>query len=367
MIAERLAANRVRIHKDELLAIHYLLDDIREENENISKSYLKQLDYAKMLREENKRLTLELASMHQSGVVVRRRLTRFRPMSNKIWPHVEPRNPCPICGKTDWCQYGDRAVKCMRVESPKVCPSGGWYHFYEQLPSKPLFKTILPKPTNVGQSTVDISAILTLWLGKTRGLFYADMSVDLGVSEASLITIGAVQPQGKTHKGYPYPTGSIAFPMYDSSGKMIGLRIRSPNYKWTLPGSRNGFFAPTNFMLWGRLYIPEGATDLAALYTLGLNGVSRPNSQSCIPEMVAMIKTIDCTEVVIISDNDERTKVGNKEIRPGMIGAKLLQSKLVGVVRSTIWIPPTKDLRSFLKQGGTRQMIESSVQDRVWK
>jgi hypothetical protein len=36
-------------------------------------------------------------------------------------------------------------------------------------------------------------------------------------------------------------------------------------------------------------------------------------------------------------------------------------------VRSVIWIPPTKDLREYLKQGGTRAMIESAVRDTVWQ
>ena len=39
-------------------------------------------------------------------------------------------NPCPICGKPDWCLIaGDKtAAICKRIESPKQCGEAGWLH-----------------------------------------------------------------------------------------------------------------------------------------------------------------------------------------------------------------------------------------------
>ena len=43
---------------------------------------------------------------------------------------VNRHDPCPICGKTDWCRtFEDGGVECMRVESPVSCRSGGWMHY----------------------------------------------------------------------------------------------------------------------------------------------------------------------------------------------------------------------------------------------
>ena len=48
------------------------------------------------------------------------------------WLRVSKRNPCPVCGKHDWClisQDGKAAI-CARIESDK--PAGnkgaGWIH-----------------------------------------------------------------------------------------------------------------------------------------------------------------------------------------------------------------------------------------------
>ncbi len=43
---------------------------------------------------------------------------------------VSGRDPCPICGKPDWCRvFEDGGVQCMRVESVTPCRSGGWMHW----------------------------------------------------------------------------------------------------------------------------------------------------------------------------------------------------------------------------------------------
>lgn len=51
-------------------------------------------------------------------------------MGSGAYLRVSRREPCPICGKHDWCRiFEDGGVECMRVESPVACASGGWMHW----------------------------------------------------------------------------------------------------------------------------------------------------------------------------------------------------------------------------------------------
>ncbi len=43
---------------------------------------------------------------------------------------VSRQDPCPVCGKPDWCRvFDDGGVQCMREASPIVCRGGGWLHW----------------------------------------------------------------------------------------------------------------------------------------------------------------------------------------------------------------------------------------------
>ena len=47
---------------------------------------------------------------------------------NERFHRVTRQNPCPICGKPDWCAYNSRVAICMRVQSPIATNNGGWLH-----------------------------------------------------------------------------------------------------------------------------------------------------------------------------------------------------------------------------------------------
>lgn len=54
-------------------------------------------------------------------------------MGSGAYLRVSRREPCPICGKHDWCRiFEDGGVECMRVESPVACASGGWMHWTDK-------------------------------------------------------------------------------------------------------------------------------------------------------------------------------------------------------------------------------------------
>ena len=77
-----------------------------------------------------------------------------------IWPHATKSNPCPVCGKFDWCTFGDKATLCQRIESDKPAAQGGWYHFYGMSnTARPL---VLPK-AKAAPKEIDCASMMAAW------------------------------------------------------------------------------------------------------------------------------------------------------------------------------------------------------------
>ena len=103
------------------------------------------------------------------------------------------------------------------------------------------------------------------------------------------------------------------------------------------------------------LYVCEGPTDTAAAVELGLFAVGRPNCCCGGPEIRTYARRHSVRRVVLIADND----------KPGLDGAK----KVGGELRMpfAVYVPPAKDLREFVRLGGTRALIENTVKSTVWQ
>ena len=273
-----------------------------------------------------------------------------------IWAHATKKNPCPICGKEDWCTFGEKAMLCQRVESNKPHSKGGWFHYYDQQKSN-LQVTFRPLPSRPAPAELDAESFMDSLSG--RGVV-SDLAQSLGVSNESLELLGAAY--SAQHKAW-------AFPMSDSDGKFIGVRLRnSEGQKWAVTGSRQGIFLPkSNFQVTPKVaYLPEGPTDTAALLSMGLFAIGRPTCMSGNELIAQALKRIGIYKAVIISDNDGIKQLGNKEARPGIVGAQKLKKELK--ISSVIWMPPApiKDVREFYKRGGTVQQIESEIKNKVW-
>lgn len=100
-------------------------------------------------------------------------------------------------------------------------------------------------------------------------------------------------------------------------------------------------------------FISEGPTDVCAGLTLDLNIVGRPSCQGAIKELVALVECQGFKEVIIISDNDA----------PGLAGSDRLEQHLPCPYRELVL--PCKDLREFLKLGGTKQLLESMAAKQI--
>jgi hypothetical protein len=248
-------------------------------------------------------------------------------------------------------------VLCQRVESAHAFIKGGWFHFYES--ARPEY---VPR-TNERQSPKSINAagMIREWQNKTTGAALSMLAIQLGVSSHSVITIGAAWCDERN---------AWAFPMKDSEGTTIGIRLRSQSgFKWAIPGSQGGLFIPNTFIGGNprAVFIPEGPTSTAALVSLGFNTIGRPSANSGFDLLKKAVKIFGFYEAVIVADNDDLKKMGPYEKkRVGIESAKKLKAELG--MRSCIWIPPSpcKDARDFVKAGGTAMMVEQDLRNKIW-
>lgn len=164
------------------------------------------------------------------------------------------------------------------------------------------------------------------------------MAFELGVSLSSLISIECVW--ASKHNAW-------AFPMRDRNMHTVGIRLRDKSgKKWAVKGSKEGLFYGS--ITSGRTtWICEGPTDACAGMTLDLNIIGRPSCQGAVKELVGFLENLRPKEVIIISDNDA----------PGLAGTERLQNHLTMETKEIVL--PCKDLREFVKLGGTRRLLES--------
>ena len=267
-----------------------------------------------------------------------------------VWPKVTTKQPCPICKQPDWCLLGLRVVRCMRVESSRPCPSGGWYHSYGDKVAKPYTPLAPIRQT----PKVDAEKVY-------NSLHESDHLVSIAAQKLG-VSLESLQLLGTRIAGI-----GLAFPMYNGDGKICGIRYRYPNGdKLTAAGTSNGIFVP--YWEWDTkiAFLPEGPTDTAALLSIGLFAIGRPSCQSDARLIAQTLKRMGIWQAVIVADNDELKQLGNSEARPGIVGAQKLKRELG--IKSVIWVPPSpcKDSRDFVKRGGTAQMILNDVKQKVW-
>jgi hypothetical protein len=261
---------------------------------------------------------------------------------------VSKTHPCPVCKKPDWCRvFGDGWVECMRVQSDRPAKSGGWMHGQQPSRLMPSFK---PAPVMPVVATINATKLMRDWLAATPATALAEFAASLGVSTPSLAAVGAA---------YAPPHAAWAFPMCDGYGNVVGIRLRNERGKFAVRGSRQGIFTTTDHGpqttdASKTLFVCEGPTDTAAAVELGLFAVGRPNCCCGGAEIKIYARRHDCRRVVIISDND----------KPGLDGARKVGGELK--LPFAVYVPPAKDVREFVRLGGTRVMIENTLNNTIW-
>ena len=253
---------------------------------------------------------------------------------------VSKANPCPICQHGDWCRvFADGWAECMRVPSGKPAKSGGWMHRTGEEPRR-----YVPPPLKFPAPTINATKLMKEWLAATSPAALAEFAAALGVSTASLASLGAAW--APAHAAW-------AFPMCDGHGNAVGIRLRNDQGKFAVRGSRQGLFL-ADVPAQRTLFVCEGPTDTAAALDLGLFAAGRPNCCCGGAELRIYALRHAVSRVVVVADND----------KPGLDGAR----KVGGELRLTfaIYVPPAKDLREFVRLGGTRTMIENTLNQTIW-
>jgi hypothetical protein len=268
------------------------------------------------------------------------------------WVNVCKKMPCGICGKPDWCIYNPQSGNwvCMRVESPRPTEKGWWHRGGE----KPQF---VPKP-EPEPPQIDAGRMMLDFRNGTRPGMLDLFAHSLGVSSDSLRSIGCAW--AKKHYAW-------AFPMKNGRGHTIGIRLRlRDGRKLSVKGGHEGVFLPH-----GRstiAYLVEGPTDLAAALTLGLWGIGRPSCRGGVAHTQVTINRLGIQRVIIIGDNDPQKwndKLQRWDKSPGIEGAKSLAAELQVPVASMLL--PTKDLREYVRMGGTLPLLKSLERQLVWR
>lgn len=269
---------------------------------------------------------------------------------SKLWPAASKAKPCPICGKPDWCSFGEFMMKCQRVQSNRECSRGGWLHFYPDSSYVPKPVNIPPRPPTPPQ---DFKSMLQRMRDLTSTANYEKLSDKLGVKVESLIELDAAW--SRAHSAW-------AFPMRNPQREIVGIRLR--NYdgdKWAVTGSKQGLFIPRGVPFVEPAVIVEGPTDAAAALSIGLYPIGRASCNCGADDINGYLSSLQVRRVVIVADNDDK----DNGQRPGIDGAKRLQEKLKA--KSCIWLTAEKDLRQFVNHGGTKEEVLSHVSQLIWK
>ncbi len=188
-----------------------------------------------------------------------------------------------------------------------------------------------------GHEKKDIAAIWKETEANPNASFADRWSKDLMVSAQSLEQLGAV----------PLVT-RLLWPEFNFGGAVVGIGKRGTDGKKTMePDSKRGVIVPHGLEdQQGTLFSPEGFSDTAALLTMGLRTIGRPQSQATRNTLPTLAKFAKQFDLVVVADNDKNGA--------GVEGAKQTAQKIATKIGKPIrWakIPePFKDARQYLAQ-----------------
>ncbi len=296
---------------------------------------------------------------------------------------VSKREPCPVCGHTDWCVVsndGGTAI-CFRTESDRPHDKGGWVHVLKRTlppPRRNFAPVRRPRPQLIDMERVMQGFWREFGDPKDAGDYNAlwCLSEDLWLDSDALRRLTPGRSQ--FYKAW-------AFPMRDGDGKVVGVRLReyAGGRKWSVSGSKDGLFydpemaadeAVSHGVRGREIVICEGATDCAAGYSIGLATVGRSSCNTGADHLKRLCERLHVSRVTIVTDNDRfkervtRTQGGapvRTVWRPGIEGAERLAHDLGRMYR--LVTPPKKDLREWLYAGLTAETFRTVADAQKWR
>lgn len=264
---------------------------------------------------------------------------------------VTNRMPCPICTeihtRQSWCLIDPlRGLAiCPRVASQRKIGDAGWLHATDgrDIPERTRYAVHVKKQTEL--PGVDFAKMNSRFRANMTVERLDELSASLGLSRQSLEAFGA-----------GWDGRCWSFPMW-LGGRICGIRLRAPDRKFCVTGSRLGLFMPGPGILPrdGDLFICEGESDAAAMFGKGLLAVGRPGCKLAVSECCSIAYGRDA---IIARDNDE----------PGRAGALELATELRSHKAKSVCVmsppPGYKDFRAWINDGAEQDDIRAILKAR---
>ncbi len=261
------------------------------------------------------------------------------------WMQASNAFPCPICGRKHYCTMkpDQGIVKCTTVSdgafSFKKDNAGvGFFHKHK-------FDGIVPDPPKkeIKASQDWASAMKEAVTAprrhfRTLARFFGCSPNHLREWEVGFLTNRQLEALDTRCNEY----GCWTFPMRDAQGKVIGLRLRTPNgFKYAVRGSQNGLFYKTGLTPGRPLLVVDGASDALAGFVQNLHLVGRPSSTTGNDHLLPLIQRLQPIYVTQLLDDDE----GDTRQHAYDTARDVLDSYPYG---SIIYPEKGKDLREWL-------------------
>ena len=280
------------------------------------------------------------------------------------WRRVSRTNPCPICGKPDNCNVSDdgRMALCGRVEDGSIWQNTGGQFLHrlkddEEFRNRSGATVAKPKKKRPAKTTKDWLALAKAWFNMPRAATRRiELAKLLGVSVDAMraLCVG-------------FDGSAWTFPQRDGAGKIIGIQRRLlSGSKCHIAGSNSGLMFARGWSEGEQpIFLPEGASDVAALLTLGLNAVGRPSNTAGAELAAELLSTIPKDRRLIVLGENDRKPLnelrathrmdcgGCSQCWPGRYGAVETAKKLSAALDRTIYwtLPPdAKDVREWLQK-----------------
>lgn len=275
------------------------------------------------------------------------------------WIRVNRHEPCPVCGKPDYCTrtVDGTAARCMRVESEKPSKDkhGGvaWLHVL----SNPLPPMPPPKPMPKKEN----------WTAECRAMFNHERAHEKRCEVADLLSVSVTSLED-LRVGIGWDEWNNAefssWPSRDETGACIGyVRRYSDGSKRTNQGGSTGVFYTANWHSRpGPLFVVEGGSDVAACESAGLCAIGRSSNTHGGEYLKKMIEAKELKKrIIVVGERDDvpqrrgtvssclSTCDGCAFCWPGLFGAKKVAAELGG---DWVLVPkPFKDMREMLSSG----------------
>lgn len=284
------------------------------------------------------------------------------------WQDVNKQDPCPSCGKSQWCAWSENGelLRCMRegkTPNGMVCVgsdkgSGTLYKYKdndERPPQRPPLKS---RKAKTKPSPDDLQQIIT----KAREAFDSDRARVLADSTGINVeawealkpgwvdaaTLKRLKASGNGW-GKRYPDGAFVFVEVDGDMNPVGVSLRTVDGGKGFPkGQSRGLTVPSGLGgLPGPVLIVEGASDVAACAALGIPAVGRPSNKGGVEALSVLL---DGRDVIVVGEND----VKPDGMFPGRDGAKATAERLAETWDKPVkWsMPPdgVDDIRVYLQR-----------------